>query len=136
MLAVELYRSLSKTIEVVWGNESSVTLPNASKPVPYGTSNDLIRILENAFNKSAGPLQKVTMNHWLSFSLILDDDVSMSVEYLDKTLGVMTYLVCDSLSVSDLAVFSALYSKSIKHLMVGVNIMVRMGKKDRHFFSG
>ncbi|XP_049878025.1 bifunctional glutamate/proline--tRNA ligase isoform X7 [Pectinophora gossypiella] len=109
LLAVELYRSQSKSIEVVWGNESTVTLPNAKKPVPYGTSNDLIRILENAFNKSAGPLQKVTMNHWLSFSLIMEDEMPKSVEYLDKTLGPLTYLVGESLSVSDLAVFSVLY---------------------------
>ncbi|XP_052756724.1 bifunctional glutamate/proline--tRNA ligase isoform X2 [Galleria mellonella] len=109
LLAVNLYRSLGNTIEVTWGNESTVTLPKSSKPLPYGTSNDLIRILENSFNKSAGLLQKVTMNHWLSFSLILDDEIPKSVEYLDKTLGPLTYLVGESISVSDLAVFSILY---------------------------
>ncbi|XP_059058264.1 bifunctional glutamate/proline--tRNA ligase [Achroia grisella] len=109
LLAVNYYRSLGNTIEISWGNDSTVTLPKSSKPVPYGTSNDLIRILENAFNKSAGLLQKVTMNHWLSFSLILDDEISKSVDYLDKTLGPLTYLVGESLSVSDLAVFSILY---------------------------
>lgn len=118
---MELYRSLSKSIEVVWGSESSVTLPNSSKSVPYGTSNDLIRILENAFNKSAGPLQKVTMNHWLSFSLILDNDILKSIEYLDKTLGALTYLVGESLSVSDLAVFSVLHGK--------INIVIKFTKR-------
>lgn len=108
---MELYRSLGNTIEVSWGNDAVVTLPKSSKPVPYGTSNDLIRILENAFNKSAEPLQKVTMNHWLSFSLILDDEIPKSVEYLDKTLGPLTYLVGETLSVSDLAVFSVLHGK-------------------------
>ncbi|KAG7298123.1 hypothetical protein JYU34_018892 [Plutella xylostella] len=108
-LAIELYRSLSKSIDVAWGSESTVTLPNSKKPVTYGTSNDLIRLLENAFNKSAGPLQKVTMNHWLSFSLILEDEMPKSVEYLDKTLSPLTYLVGESLSVSDLAVFSVLH---------------------------
>lgn len=108
-LAIELYRSLSKSIEVAWGSESTVTLLNSKKPVTYGTSNDLIRLLENAFNKSAGPLQKVTMNHWLSFSLILEDEMPKSVEYLDKTLSPLTYLVGESLSVSDLAVFSVLH---------------------------
>lgn len=108
---MELYKSLSKPVELVWGSENSVTLQNGSNPVPYGTSNDLIRLLENAFNKSAGPLQKVTMNHWLSFSLILEDEIPKSVEYLDRTLGPLTYLVGDSLSVSDLAVFSVLYGE-------------------------
>lgn len=108
---MELYRSIPKGIEVSWGTEASVTLPSATKAVPYGTSNDLIRIIENAFNKSAGPLQRVTMNHWLSFSLILDDEIPKSIEYLDKTLGPLTYLVGESLSVSDLAVFSVLYGK-------------------------
>ncbi|KAG6462778.1 hypothetical protein O3G_MSEX013465 [Manduca sexta] len=109
LLTVEFYRAAAGNIDVVWGNDSSVTLPNSKKPVPYGTSNDLIRILENNFNKSAEPLQKVTMNHWLSFSLILDDEIPKSIEYLDKTLSTLTYLVGESLSVSDLAVFSALY---------------------------
>lgn len=108
---MELYRSSAKEVQVTWGGESSVVLPNSSKPVPYVTSNDLIRILENAFNKSAQPLQKVTMNHWLSFSLILEDEIPKSIEYLDTTLGPITYLVGESLSVSDLAVFSVLYGK-------------------------
>lgn len=95
----------------MWCGESSVTLPNSKKALPYGTSNDLIRILENAFNKSVGPLQRVTMNHWLSFSLILDEEIPKSVEYLDKILGPLTYLVGESLTVSDLAVFSVLYGK-------------------------
>ncbi|KPJ01475.1 Bifunctional aminoacyl-tRNA synthetase [Papilio xuthus] len=108
LMAAELYRSSVKDLEIVWGSESHILLPNSSKPVPYGTSNDLIRILENAFNKSAGPLQKVTMNHWLSFSLVINEDISQSVQYLDKILGPLTYLVGESLSVSDLAVFSVL----------------------------
>ncbi|KAJ8713866.1 hypothetical protein PYW08_007486 [Mythimna loreyi] len=109
LLALEFYRSSAKDIQVAWGSESSVVLPNSPKPVPYVTSNDLIRILENAFNKSSQPLQKVTMNHWLSFSLVLEDEIPKSIEYLDTTLGPITYLVGESLSVSDLAVFSVLY---------------------------
>ncbi|CAG4984607.1 unnamed protein product [Colias eurytheme] len=112
LLAVELYRSSAGNVEVVWNGESSITLPNSSKSLPYGTSNDLIRILENTFNKSAGPLQRVTMNHWLSFSLILDEEIPKSLDYLEKTLGPLTYLVGESLSVSDLAVFSVLYASN------------------------
>lgn len=111
LLAVEFYRSSAKNVDIVWGNESSVTLLNSPKPVPYGTSNDLIRILENNFNKSVGPLERVTMNHWLSLSLILIEEMPKSLEYLDKTLGPITYLHGEALSVSDLAVFSALYGK-------------------------
>ncbi|XP_073950702.1 glutamyl-prolyl-tRNA synthetase isoform X2 [Choristoneura fumiferana] len=126
LLAVELYRALGKIIEVSWGSESTVTLPNGSKSVPYGTSNDLIRILENAFNKAAGPLQKVTMNHWLSFSLILEDEIPKSLDYLDKYLGALTYLVGEALSVSDLAVFSVLHVsskfKEVSKTNVPVNI--------------
>ncbi|XP_045776544.1 bifunctional glutamate/proline--tRNA ligase isoform X3 [Maniola jurtina] len=112
LLAAELYRSLVKNVEIVWSGESSVALPNSKKSVPYGTSNDLIRILENAFNKMDGPLQRLTMNHWLSFSLILEEDLQKSLEYLDKILGPLTYLVGESLSVSDLAVFSVLYAST------------------------
>nr|XP_049704787.1 bifunctional glutamate/proline--tRNA ligase isoform X7 [Helicoverpa armigera] len=112
LLAVEFYRSAAKDVQVTWGGESSIVLPNSSKPVPYATSNDLIRILENAFNKSAQPLQKVTMNHWLSFSLILEDEIPKSIEYLDRSLGPITYLVGETLSVSDLAVFSVLFVSS------------------------
>ncbi|XP_034833960.1 bifunctional glutamate/proline--tRNA ligase [Maniola hyperantus] len=112
LLAAELYRSLVKNVEIVWSGESSIALPNSAKSVPYGTSNDLIRILENAFNKMEGPLQRLTMNHWLSFSLILEEDLQKSLEYLDKILGPLTYLVGESLSVSDLAVFSVLYAST------------------------
>lgn len=118
MLAAEFYKSVGKDVVVVWGGESSVTLPNVSKPVPYATSNDLIRILENAFNKGAGPLQKVTMNHWLSLSLVFEDEIPKSLEYLDKTLGPITYLVGESLSVSDLAVFSVLYGRCYHYFYV------------------
>ncbi|XP_050551484.1 bifunctional glutamate/proline--tRNA ligase isoform X9 [Spodoptera frugiperda] len=112
LLAVEFYKSSAKQVEVTWDGDSYVVLPNSSKKVPYATSNDLIRILENAFNKAAEPLQRVTMNHWLSFSLILEDEIPKSIEYLDKTLGPLTYLVGESLSVSDLAVFSVLYGSA------------------------
>lgn len=108
---MEFYKSSKREIELVWGSESSVTLPNSKKPVPYGSSNDLVRILENNFNKSSDGLQKVMMNHWLSFSLVLEDEIPKSVEYLDKTLGPVTYLVGETLSVADLAVFSTLYGK-------------------------
>lgn len=108
---MELYRSSAGDVEIIWGAESTITLPKSTKTLSYGTSNDLIRILENAFNKSVGPLQRVTMNHWLSFSLILEEEIPQSLDYLDKILGPLTYLVGESLSVSDLAVFSVLYGK-------------------------
>lgn len=111
LLAAELYKSSGQEISISWGNQSSITLSNSKKPVPYVTSNDLIRILENTFNKSLEPLQKVTMNHWLSFSLTLEDDIPKSIQYLDQTLGPITYLVGETLSVSDLAVFSVLHGK-------------------------
>ncbi|XP_050666009.1 bifunctional glutamate/proline--tRNA ligase isoform X3 [Leptidea sinapis] len=109
LLAVEMYRSSAGKVEFEWGGDSFITLPPSSKPQSFGTSNDLIRILENTYNKSVGPLQRVTMNHWLSFSLILEDEIPKSLEYLDKTLAPLTYLVGESLSVSDLAVFSILH---------------------------
>lgn len=109
----------------MWCGESSVTLPNSKKALPYGTSNDLIRILENAFNKSVGPLQRVTMNHWLSFSLILDEEIPKSVEYLDKILGPLTYLVGESLTVSDLAVFSVLYGKYLYEKILKINFTTK-----------
>ncbi|XP_045484689.1 bifunctional glutamate/proline--tRNA ligase isoform X2 [Pieris rapae] len=112
LLAVELYRSSAGDVEIVWGAESTITLPKSTKALSYGTSNDLIRILENSFNKSVGTLQRVTMNHWLSFSLILEEDIQESLCYLDKILGPLTYLVGESLSVSDLAVFSVLYASN------------------------
>ncbi|XP_045527430.1 bifunctional glutamate/proline--tRNA ligase isoform X2 [Pieris brassicae] len=112
LLAVELYRSSAGDVEIVWGAESTITLPKSTKALAYGTSNDLIRILENYFNKSVGTLQRVTMNHWLSFSLILEEDIQESLCYLNKTLGPLTYLVGESLSVSDLAVFSVLYASN------------------------
>ncbi|XP_047521879.1 bifunctional glutamate/proline--tRNA ligase isoform X2 [Pieris napi] len=117
LLAVELYRSSAGGVEIVWGAESTITLPKSTKALSYGTSNDLIRILENTFNKSVGSLQRVTMNHWLSFSLILEQEIQESLCYLDKILGPLTYLVGESLSVSDLAVFSVLYaSNSFKEI--------------------
>lgn len=108
---MEYYKLSKKDVQLVWADESVVTLPNSKKPQPYGTSNDLIRILENAFNKSAEPLQKLSLNHWLSLSLVLEDEAPKSLEYLDKTLGPLTYLVGESLSVADLAVFAVLHGK-------------------------
>lgn len=112
LLAAELYRSSAKEINIVWGSDSSIILPNSTKSVPYVTSNDLIRILENAFSNDVEPLQKLAMNHWLSFSLTLEDDIPKSIQYLDRTLCPITYLVGETLSVSDLAVFSVLYAST------------------------
>lgn len=110
-MALEMYKSSKKNIEIFWGGEPLVTLPGSKKTIPYGTSNDLIRIIENEYNKSSEPLQKLTMNHWLSFSLVMEDNMPKCLEYLDKTLGPVTYLVGESLTVSDLAVYSAIYGK-------------------------
>lgn len=108
-LGAELYRSLKKDVEITWDTESTVTLPKALKPIRYETSIDLIRILERTFNENSDSIKKLTMNHWLTFSLSLEDDMPKSVDYLDKTLGPLTYLVGESLSAADLAIFSVLH---------------------------
>lgn len=111
ILAAEFYKSLQKPVDIIWGSESTIVLTNGSSPIPYEGSNDLIRILERSFN-IGNPAQNLVMNHWLTFCLNLESDMSNAVNYLNVVLGPSTYLIDSSLSVADLAVFAIFHAST------------------------
>nr|XP_026500384.1 bifunctional glutamate/proline--tRNA ligase [Vanessa tameamea] len=120
VLAAEFYKAAGKQIDIEWGNVSFVKFEidsNSTKTIQYATSNDLIRILESIFNKSSDPLEKVTLNQWLSFGLVVEDEIPKSLFYLNKILGPQTYLVGESLTLADLSIFSVLYESKSYNLI-------------------
>ncbi|XP_050354067.1 bifunctional glutamate/proline--tRNA ligase [Nymphalis io] len=121
VLAAEFFKAAGKKIDIEWGTVSFVKYEredsNFTKSILFSTSNDLIRMLDSAFNKSTDPVQKVTLNHWLSFSLVIEDDIPKSIIYLDRILGPQTYLVGESLTLADLSIFSVLYESAAFHII-------------------
>lgn len=59
-------------------------------------------------------LEKTEVDHWLTFSmgpLASKGEFLEAIQYLNKVLGPLTFLVGKRLTIADLVVFSALYGK-------------------------
>lgn len=55
------------------------------------------------------PIERTQVDHWLSVALTFSLDVEENIQYLQKCLGSITYLVANRLTLADLAIFSELY---------------------------
>ncbi|XP_077300381.1 glutamyl-prolyl-tRNA synthetase [Arctopsyche grandis] len=108
----ELLKTKQIPIKIVWGSESKVKLDDGSIKV-YETQNDILRILarqaDSANIGGSTSLEWIVCDHWLSFSSVVHSDLSDLLQYFDKVLGSLTYLVANRLTIADLAVFSTLY---------------------------
>ncbi|XP_055373827.1 bifunctional glutamate/proline--tRNA ligase [Condylostylus longicornis] len=99
-------------IDIIWGQETSLTFPDKTKFICY-SNNDVLRALARfapnycLYGESA--VERTEIDHWLSFSLTCEDDISWALSYLNKSIAPVTYLVANKLTVADFALFNEMY---------------------------
>jgi bifunctional glutamyl/prolyl-tRNA synthetase len=99
-------------VAVEWSaKESSIKYGNNT--LSCVTNNDLLRALAREASSyqlyGKTPIERTQIDHWLTYCL--NEDVEGSIEYLNKSLAPLTYLVANKLTIADLAVFNELYAK-------------------------
>lgn len=102
-----------KPLEISWGEETTV------EGVVCENGGDVARIVARTLAEpqlyGSTALEKTEVDHWLTFStgpLATNAEFSSAIQYLNKVLGPITFLVGRRLTIADLVVFSALYGKN------------------------
>ncbi|XP_017469914.1 PREDICTED: bifunctional glutamate/proline--tRNA ligase [Rhagoletis zephyria] len=101
-------------IEIVWGNETSLKFPD-NRHLFCHSNNDVLRALARAapeyqlYGKTA--IERTQIDHWLSFSLTCEDDISWAFSFLDKSIAPVTYLVANKLTIADFALFNEMHAR-------------------------
>lgn len=100
-------------IEIEWGHESAITFNATGTKFPFETDNDLLRVVARVATKHQFygnvPVEQSLVDHWLTFSTNILADLPRALNYLQKCLGPLTYLVANRLTIADLAVHANLY---------------------------
>lgn len=102
-------------MEIVWSKEeTSLQFPDNRLLVCH-SNNDVLRALARAapdyklYGETA--IERTQIDHWLSFSLTCEDDISWALSFLDKSIGPVTYLVANKLTIADFALFNEMHSR-------------------------
>lgn len=101
-------------VSVEW-NEKETSIQYSTNTLSCVTNNDLLRALAREatnfqlYGKS--PIERTQIDHWLTYCLNYDADINAAIEYLNKCLAPVTYLVSNKLTIADLAVFNEFFSK-------------------------
>jgi len=78
------------------------------------SGNDVLRALSNAASvhhlNGDTAIEKTSIDHWLTLSLVFNSSLDKYLPYLNKCLAPITYLVSNKLTIADLAIFEAIYS--------------------------
>ncbi|KAH8330885.1 hypothetical protein KR067_008655 [Drosophila pandora] len=102
-------------VEIVWSKEeTSLQFPDNRLLVCH-SNNDVLRALARAapdyklYGETA--IERTQIDHWLSFSLTCEDDISWALSFLDKSIAPVTYLVANKLTIADFALFNEMHSR-------------------------
>lgn len=57
------------------------------------------------------PIERTQVDHWLTYTLNYGGDIDSAIEYLNKSLAPLTYLVANKLTIADFAVFNEFFAK-------------------------
>ncbi|EDW68345.2 bifunctional glutamate/proline--tRNA ligase [Drosophila virilis] len=104
----------SVPVEIVWSKETSLQFPDNRLLVCH-SNNDVLRALARAspdhklYGETA--IERTQIDHWLSFSLTCEDDISWAMSFLDKSIAPVTYLVANKLTIADFALFNEMHSR-------------------------
>jgi bifunctional glutamyl/prolyl-tRNA synthetase len=114
LVVVELIKSTDK-VNVEWSNkETSITFAN-NNTLTCVTNNDFLRALAREASKyqlyGKSPIERTQIDHWLTYCLNYDANIDAAIEYLNKCLAPITYLVSNKLTIADLAVFNEFFAK-------------------------
>lgn len=99
--------------ENTWSTETSIEFRNNTKLV-CNSNNDILRALAREAPKyelygNNTPVERTQVDHWLTFSLTFQSNVQSKLDYLQKCLSPVTYLVANKLTIADLSVFNELF---------------------------
>ncbi|XP_055848548.1 bifunctional glutamate/proline--tRNA ligase [Episyrphus balteatus] len=101
-------------VEITWGNETALLFPDNRRLVCH-SNNDVLRALAREapqyklYGETA--IERTQIDHWLSFSLTCDDDISWAMSFLDKSIAPVTFLVANKLTIADFALFNEMHSR-------------------------
>ncbi|XP_013106972.2 bifunctional glutamate/proline--tRNA ligase [Stomoxys calcitrans] len=101
-------------VEIIWGNETSLLYPDGRRLICH-SNNDVLRALAraapayNLYGETA--IERTQIDHWLSFSLTCEDDISWAMGFLEKSIAPVTYLVANKLTIADFALFNEMHSR-------------------------
>nr|XP_036673239.1 bifunctional glutamate/proline--tRNA ligase [Drosophila suzukii] len=102
-------------VEIVWSKEeTSLQFPDNRLLVCH-SNNDVLRALARSapdyklYGETA--IERTQIDHWLSFSLTCEDDISWALSFLDKSIAPVTYLVANKLTIADFALFNEMHSR-------------------------
>lgn len=123
LAAIELVKT-TNPIGVEWGKESTISFGSDTAKFVYNSENDILRFIGRIAGKhklyGSNPVEQTQIDQWLAFSLTLGNDLAKSLAYLDKCLGALTYLVTNSLTIADFAVFSQLSRQLVNAKKIGI----------------
>ncbi|KAL9891652.1 glutamyl-prolyl-tRNA synthetase [Glossina fuscipes fuscipes] len=104
----------SIAVDIVWGNTTSLLYPDGRRFICH-SNNDVLRALARAapVSKLYGEtaIERTQIDHWLSFSLTCEDDISWALNFLDKSIAPITFLVANKLTIADFALFNEMHSR-------------------------
>ncbi|XP_067619786.1 bifunctional glutamate/proline--tRNA ligase [Eurosta solidaginis] len=104
----------SVNVEIVWGNATTLQFPDNLRLLCH-SNNDVLRALARAapeyklYGETA--VERTQIDHWLSFSLICEEDISWALSFLEKSIAPITYLVANKLTIADFAVFNEMHTR-------------------------
>lgn len=79
------------------------------------SNNDVLRALAREAPKyelyGQTPIERTQIDHWLSFSLTCEDDISWAMDFLEKSIAPVTFLVANKLTIADFALFNEMHSR-------------------------
>lgn len=111
LLVAELIKDSVPT-ENTWGSETTIVFRNNTKLV-CNSNNDILRALAREAPKydlyGKSPVERTQVDHWLTFSLTFQSNVQSKLDYLQKSLAPLTYLVSNKLTIADLSVFNEIF---------------------------
>lgn len=112
-------------IPIEWGTENAILLCGSAVHLPANNI-DILRAISRIALKEhlygSSPFEQTQVDHWLSFALSFGTNLPASIQYLQKNLAPLTFLVTNKLTIADLAVFTELYQnfEAVKKLAGGI----------------
>lgn len=96
-------------VTIEWATSNAIYLNGDNKKAPFATTNDMLRLIARHAIKlelyGISDIEASWVDHWLTFCQSFRLDVKANLEYMDKMLAPLTFLVGNQITIADLALF-------------------------------
>lgn len=103
----------TSSVSIEWGQTNCITFTTNNTKLECNSDNEILRAVARSAPKlqlyGVEPIEQSQIDHWLTFSLTLGQNIPSTLSYMQKCLSPLTYLVANRLTIADLAVFAELY---------------------------